>query len=61
MSLFHKPLVMVLFLAGFFSLSAQSIVTQPPLNTFVMRSDLAGRHPRLYFTQPISPPSNSGR
>jgi hypothetical protein len=28
-----------------------SIVTQPPANTFVMRADLAGKHPRLYFTQ----------
>jgi hypothetical protein len=31
--------------------SGQSIVVQPPLHTFVMRSDLAGVHPRLYFTQ----------
>lgn len=38
-------LALLAFAAG------QSIVVQPPLNTFVMRSDLAGTHPRLYFTQ----------
>jgi Heparinase II/III-like protein/Domain of unknown function (DUF4962) len=31
--------------------AGQSIVVQPPLHTFVMRSGLAGAHPRLYFTQ----------
>jgi hypothetical protein len=50
MSALHKTIMMVLLCAGFFSLPAQSIVTEPPLNTFVMRSDLAGKHPRLYFT-----------
>lgn len=33
-----------------FPLFAQSIVVQPPLNTFQMRSALTGAHPRLYFT-----------
>ncbi len=51
MSAFHKSLIIVLLFAGLSAISAQSIVTQPPLNTFVMRSDLVGKHPRLYFTQ----------
>jgi hypothetical protein len=38
-------LALLAFAAG------QSIVVQPPLHTFVMRSGLAGAHPRLYFTQ----------
>jgi hypothetical protein len=51
MSAIYKPFITVLLLTGVKAVFAQSIVTQPPLNTFVMRSDLAGTHPRLYFTQ----------
>jgi len=51
MSVFRAGAMAVLLGAGLLSTFAQSIVTQPPLNTFVLRSDLVGTHPRLYFTQ----------
>ena len=47
---FHSSIIILIIMAGL-CLADPSIVTQPPANTFVMRPDLAGQHPRLYFTK----------
>ena len=52
---FSRPALFFLIVAVFTgtALADPSIVTQPPLNTFKLRTDLAaaGIHPRLYFTK----------
>lgn len=53
MRLLYRPALLFLVAVVFWgaTLADPSIVMQPPLNTFTMRTDLTGVHPRLYFTK----------
>jgi len=50
LSVRRLPAVLLCWLALSGQASAQSIVHQPPADTFQLRPALIGQHPRLYFT-----------